>query len=53
MFIKPSFKKSLIVEQFPGNYLKSHFKFTKMKVMILALHGDSVNNTMGFSKVSL
>ena len=24
MFITPSFKKSLIVEQFQGNYLKFH-----------------------------
>ena len=28
MFIMPSFKKSLIVEQFQGNYLK-HYKFPK------------------------
>ena len=26
MFIKPSFKKSLIVEQFQGNYFKSYWK---------------------------
>ena len=28
MFIMPSFKKSLIVEQFQGNYLKGNFPST-------------------------
>ena len=33
MFITPSFKKSLIVEQFPGNYLKKHNEI-KQRVLI-------------------
>ena len=31
MFITPSFKKSLIVEQFQGNYLKLPNTFTREK----------------------
>ena len=38
MFITPSFKKSLIVEQFQGNYLKEHFikRFSKQNRSVSA-----------------
>ena len=33
MFITPSFKKSLIVEQFQGNYLKGPLKYLLMPLL--------------------
>ena len=39
MFIMPSFKKSLIVEQFHGNYLKPPSFFSPMIVAFLILEG--------------
>ena len=46
MFITPSFKKSLIVEQFQGNYLKlrtehNKFIFKQQSVSVEELSADS------------
>ena len=38
MFITPSFKKSLIVEQFQGNYLKA-FQELKWSLLLLEVTG--------------
>ena len=35
MFITPSFKKSLIVEQFQGNYLKGAFVWDQSGIRII------------------
>ena len=46
MLIMPSFKKSLIVEQFQGNYLKPFFSF-------LFLVPEQVSNHLPFAYLSL
>ena len=38
MFITPSFKKSLIVEQFQGNYLKCMHRLVSVCVLLCGLH---------------
>ena len=43
MFITPSFKKSLIVEQFQGNYLKCHTLHLKEQMRKV----DSVSSQRG------
>ena len=50
MFITPSFKKSLIVEQFQGNYLKDPVPKDQARGIIYSIpckDCDSVNSTSG------
>ena len=43
MLTRPSFKKSLIVEQFQGNYLKLVGNNSKMKLCLCKLYIEVIN----------
>ena len=52
MFITPSFKKSLIVEQFQGNYLKGIFNPFLLYVLIKRPGKEILSKMLTFQKFS-
>ena len=52
MFITPSFKKSLIVEQFQGNYLKvAQSRFQHLDFMVRYSHSLFLDATIMVSEI--